>query len=52
MVLNTKDCEAERPWRKPADEMLEVGRRAAARPRLTDQTPEEILGYDEAGLPT
>lgn len=32
--------------------MLEIGRRCAALPVLDPRTPDEILGYDENGLPT
>lgn len=31
--------------------VLEIGRRAAARPILDPRTPDEILGYDEFGVP-
>ena len=31
--------------------VLEIGRRAAARPVLDPRTPDEILGYDEIGVP-
>jgi antitoxin VapB len=34
-----------------ADELDAIGRRCAALPVLDDRTPEEILGYDESGLP-
>ena len=33
-------------------ELLEIGRRCAALPDLDKRTPDEILGYDERGLPT
>jgi antitoxin VapB len=33
------------------EEMVEIRRRWAAMPVLDDRTPEEILGYDEHGLP-
>ena len=33
------------------DELLEITRRAAALPRLSDKSPEEIIGYDEFGVP-
>ena len=33
------------------DEIMEISRRAGALPRLTERTPEEIIGYDERGLP-
>ena len=37
--------------RSLAAEILEIGRRCAALPDLDTRTPEEILGYDEHGLP-
>lgn len=33
------------------DELLAIGRRCAALPDLDTRRPEEILGYDELGLP-
>ncbi len=38
--------------RRRADELMELGARCATRPRLDDGSPEEILGYDDVGLPT
>jgi antitoxin VapB len=35
-----------------AAELLEIGRRCAALPDLDQRTPEEILGYDDHGLPS
>ena len=35
-----------------AAELLEIGRRCAALPDLDSRTPDEILGYDEHGLPS
>jgi len=35
-----------------ADEIMEIGRRCAALPELDPRSADEILGYDEAGLPT
>jgi antitoxin VapB len=37
--------------RSLAEEILEIGRRCAALPDLDTRTADEILGYDEAGLP-
>jgi antitoxin VapB len=37
--------------RSLAAEILEIGRRCAALPDLDTRTPEQILGYDEDGLP-
>lgn len=42
----------QRPGRSLKDELLEIGRRCAALPVLDPRTPDEILGYDENGLPT
>jgi antitoxin VapB len=33
-------------------ELLEIGRRCAALPDLDQRTSDEILGYDEHGLPS
>jgi antitoxin VapB len=33
------------------DEIMEISRRAARLPRRTGRTPDEIIGYDERGLP-
>jgi hypothetical protein len=30
---------------------MAISRRAGRLPRLTDESPEEIIGYDERGLP-
>jgi len=35
-----------------AERLMAIGRRCASRPRLDDRTPDELLGYDENGLPT
>ena len=40
--------------RKPgelAEKLMEIGRRAAALPVYDDRTPDEIIGYDENGIP-
>ena len=34
-----------------ADRLVAIGRECAALPVLDDRAPEEILGYDEHGLP-
>jgi antitoxin VapB len=36
---------------KLAEELLAIGRRCAALPVKDKRSPEEILGYDENGLP-
>ena len=33
------------------DEIMAISRRCAAMPRKTGRTPEEIIGYDDRGLP-
>ncbi|MGD0932438.1 MAG: type II toxin-antitoxin system VapB family antitoxin [Candidatus Korobacteraceae bacterium] len=33
------------------ERLLEIANRVAALPRLDNRTPDEILGYDEKGLP-
>ena len=35
-----------------AERLMDIGRRYAALPDAGGRTPEEILGYDENGLPT
>jgi antitoxin VapB len=37
--------------RSLADELMDIGRRCTALPSLDDRSPEEIVGYDERGLP-
>ncbi|MBM4353636.1 MAG: antitoxin [Deltaproteobacteria bacterium] len=34
------------------EQIMEIGRRFSARPVLDDRTDDEILGYDEHGLPS
>ena len=34
------------------DDIMRISRRSATRPIIDDRTPDEILGYDEHGLPT
>jgi len=34
------------------ERLLEIANRVAALPRLDKRTPDEILGYDENGLPS
>lgn len=38
--------------RSLVDEILEIGRRCAALPDLDTRSADEILGYDEHGLPS
>ena len=35
-----------------ADQLMEISRRASKLPRKTNRTPDEIIGYDDRGLPT
>jgi antitoxin VapB len=42
---------SQRARRSLADEILEIGRRCAALPDLDPRPADEILGYDEDGLP-
>jgi antitoxin VapB len=35
-----------------AERLMEIGRHYSSLPILDDRTPDEILGYDENGLPT
>ena len=37
--------------RRLADELDEIARRCASLPVIDDRSPEEILGYDENGVP-
>lgn len=41
----------ERSRRRLADELEEIAAHCASLPVIDDRTPEEILGYDEHGLP-
>jgi len=41
-----------RSGRGLAEEIMEIGRRCASLPDLDTRSAEEILGYDESGLPT
>jgi hypothetical protein len=52
MALNKKCDEKARLARHLADEIRRMQIRRAALPRLDDRTDEEILGYDDAGLPS
>ena len=39
------------PRRRLQDELREIGRRCSQLPTFDDRSPDEILGYDERGLP-
>jgi len=43
---------SEHAGRSLATEILEIGMRCAALPDLDQRSTDEILGYDEAGLPS
>ncbi|GMV43341.1 MAG: antitoxin VapB [Myxococcales bacterium] len=43
---------AQRDNRPLAERLMEIGRQCASLPLLDDRAPDEILGYDESGLPT
>ena len=40
-----------RPRRSLADELVQIGRRCAALPTLDPRPADEVLDYDEQGLP-
>jgi antitoxin VapB len=40
-----------KPGQRLSEELRAIGERVAALPVLDDRTPEEIVGYDERGLP-
>ena len=42
---------ARHPGRSLADELDDIALRCARLPVLDERTPEEILGYDDVGLP-
>jgi antitoxin VapB len=41
----------QRPRRRLADDLTEIARRCAALPVVDARSPDEILGYDDTGLP-
>jgi len=41
----------ERPGRRLADELVQIADHCAGLPVLDRRTPDEILGYDDRGLP-
>ncbi len=43
---------AQQDSRPLVERIMEIGRHCASLPLLDDRTPDEILGYDENGLPT
>ncbi len=43
---------AQKDNRPLAERLTEIGRQCASLPVLDDRAPDEILGYDENGLPT
>jgi antitoxin VapB len=50
-----EQLQRERAKRRPkgiAEDLLEIGRRFSALPVLDDRSDDEILGYDDNGLPS
>jgi antitoxin VapB len=47
-LARLKSKRRHRPLR---EELREIGRRCAALPTLDDRSPDDIVGYDERGLP-
>jgi len=56
-VMNALRERLERELRKDqtveslVEELMEIGRHCASLPLLDGRTPDEILGYDESGVP-
>ena len=42
---------AQKDPRRVVARVMQIGRRASSRPVLDHRSPEEILGYDESGIP-
>lgn len=53
LVALRERLERETHRRQPSltEELLRIGRECAALPVLDERTPDELLGYDEDGLP-
>jgi hypothetical protein len=49
MALSLKDKETDRLAREVAA-LMEIGRHCAALPDVDTRSPDEIVGYDEAGM--
>ncbi len=47
-ALNIADSE---PGHSLKDDLREIGQRCAALPDLDTRSPDEIIGYDEIGVP-
>ena len=43
--------EGKRKVRRPSEELLDIGKRCAGLPDLDSRSPDEVIGYDEQGLP-
>lgn len=43
---------AQKDNRPMAERLMEIGRHYSSLPVLDDRTPDEIIGYDDNGLPT
>ncbi|HEY0163485.1 MAG TPA: type II toxin-antitoxin system VapB family antitoxin [Edaphobacter sp.] len=53
--IAVRELKLKRRSRKPnpqlAEELMRIARRIAAYPPKDNRTPEEVIGYDEIGLP-
>ncbi|OGT88864.1 MAG: hypothetical protein A2286_10265 [Gammaproteobacteria bacterium RIFOXYA12_FULL_61_12] len=54
IMLMPEATEAQQPSSKPIlrEHLLDIAKRCAALPLLDHRTPDEILGYDDYGMPT
>jgi antitoxin VapB len=54
-VVKSLQERLDREWLKPKDDivqrLLAIGERLASAPTCDDRTPDEIIGYDEYGVP-
>jgi antitoxin VapB len=54
-VLKSLQERLDREWLKPKDDivqrLLAIGERLASAPTYDERTPDEIIGYDEYGVP-
>ena len=54
-VVKSLQERLDREWLKPKDDivqrLLAIGERLASAPTYDDRTPDEIIGYDEYGVP-
>jgi len=52
MIFFPDSAEEVKAKRSLAAELLEIGKQCAASPLLDDRSPDEILGYDNHGIPS